>query len=254
LNELVSGKAKIALREIGLTEYETRAYLFLLQMGVTTASRISEHANVPYSKVYEVLNSLEKKGWIKTHSGRPRRYYPRSPAEALEAARLRLVNMMETWRKSVLEELQPLYDKGEVREKPDVWILRGESDAVAKLKEIIRNAESELMIAAPALTKPLVDAVLPILMKLIDTNVRLFIMLSRNQNLDLRNLPKFGEVRVRDNIFGGGIIADGREALLILGEKRPSLIIWSDHLGLVKFAKDYFQYLWNTAEKFEGTL
>jgi sugar-specific transcriptional regulator TrmB len=245
----VSERAKTALREIGLTEYETRAYLHLLRVGMTTASQISKNTDIPYSKIYEVLNSLERKGWIETRSGRPRRYYPKPPVEALEATRLRLEKTMKDWWKSVLEELQPLYDKREIREKPDVWILRGEFDAIAKLKDLIGNAESELMVAIPALTKPLVTAVLPLFRNLIDASVRLFIMVSRDQNLDLKALSKTGEVRLRDNMFGGGIIADGREALLILGEKKPSLIIWSDHLGLVKFAKDYFQHLWNTAEK-----
>jgi len=249
LTEPVSEKAKTMLRDIGLTGYETRAYLYLLQTGVTTASQISENTDVPYSKIYQVLNSLEKKGWIETRSSRPRRYYPKPPVEALEATRLRLENRMKSWRKSVLEELQPLYDKREIREKPDVWILRGEFDAIAKLKELIANAENELMVAMPVLSKPLVSAVLPTLRKLVDANVRLFFMVSRGQNLNLEDLSKIGEVRVRDSMFGGGVIADSREAFLILGEKKPSLIIWSDHLGLVKFAKDYFQHLWNTAEK-----
>lgn len=56
------------------------------------------------------------------------------------------------------------------------------------------------------------------------------------------------EVRVRDHMFGGGVIVDSKEALLLLGEEKPTLVIWSDHMGLVKFAKDYFQYLWNSSE------
>ncbi|KPV64026.1 MAG: hypothetical protein AOA66_0477 [Candidatus Bathyarchaeota archaeon BA2] len=34
---------------------------------------------------------------------------------------------------------------------------------------------------------------------------------------------------------------DSREALLFLGEGKPSLVIWSNHMGLVKFARDYFR-------------
>jgi sugar-specific transcriptional regulator TrmB len=253
LTEPVSEKAKKALRELGLTEYETRAYLHLIGIGATTASQISENTDIPYSKIYVVLNSLEKKGWTETRSGRPRRYYPKPPVEAFEATKLRLENKMIGWRKPVVEELQPLYDRREIREKPDVWILRGEFDAIAKLKDLVGNAESELMVAIPTLTKPLLTAVLPLFGNLVDTSVRLSIMVSRDQNLDLKALLKTGEVRLRDNLFGGGIIADGREALLILGEKKPSLIIWSDHIGLVKFAKDYFQYLWVTAEGIDNT-
>ena len=249
MTEPVSDRARTALREIGLTEYESRAYLFLIGKGATTASRISENTDVPYSKIYEVLNSLDKKGWLETKSGRPKRYYPKPPAEALEATRLRIQNTMNTWRRSVLDELQPLYDKREIREKPDVWILRGEFDTIAKLKDVIGNAEDELMIAIPPLTKQLLGAVVPTLISLLETNMRVSLMITADQKAILEALPKIGEVRVRDSMFGGGIVADGREAILILGERKPSLIIWSDHLGLVKFAKDYFQHLWNTARK-----
>jgi len=46
------------------------------------------------------------------------------------------------------------------------------------------------------------------------------------------------------------VIADGREAILVLGEGKPSLTMWSDHSGLVKFAKGYFRNLWETAERY----
>jgi hypothetical protein len=50
-------------------------------------------------------------------------------------------------------------------------------------------------------------------------------------------------------MFGGGIITDGKEAILFLGEEKPSLVIWSNHVGLVQFARDYFEFLWNSSKK-----
>jgi sugar-specific transcriptional regulator TrmB len=245
----ISEKAKNALRQAGLTDYETRAYLYLLQVGVTTASQISSETDVPYSKIYEVLNSLERKGWVETQTDRPRKYYPKSPSEALDATRLRLENMMKSWRNMVLDELQPLYDKREIREKPDVWILRGEFDALAKLKDLVGNAKTELMFAVPPLTESILNAVTPLFGELLGASVKVQIMVSKDLNLDVEPLSRIYDVRRKDSMFGGGVIADGREALLILGENKPSLMIWSDHSGLVKFAKDYFEHLWNSAEK-----
>lgn len=242
------------LRQMGLTEYETRIYLALLEIGATTARRLSEHANVPYSKIYEVLNSLEEKGWVQAQTGRPRRYYPKPPVEALEATKIRLENMMRDWEKSISAELQPLYDKMEIREKPEIWILRGEFNTIAKIREMTENVKTDLMIAIPVLVEPVVNAVTPAFGKLIDSDVRLLVMLSKNVDKRLLNqISKVAEVRVRERMFGGGLIADGREAILILGEEKPSLVIWSDHIGLVKFAKDYFNHLWNTADKISGT-
>ena len=102
LSTRVSEEAKKVLHEIGLTEYETRAYLTLLEHGVMTASGVSEFGGVPYSKVYETLNSLERKGWIEVEHGRPSRYFPKAPSEALEAARLRLTDMVNGWKHIVM--------------------------------------------------------------------------------------------------------------------------------------------------------
>jgi len=62
-------------------------------------------------------------------------------------------------------------------------------------------------------------------------------------------LKRYGvnELRIRDHMFGGGVISDGKEALLFLGEDKPSLVIWSNHIGLVGFAREYFQFLWDSS-------
>jgi len=243
----VSEEAKKVLREVGLTDYETRAYLILLERGVMAASEVSEHGGVPYSKVYETLNSLERKGWIEAERGRPSRYFPKSPSEALDAARLRLEDMVGSWRRVVLGELQPLYERRELLEKPDIWILRGEFSVLAKLREMLSDAKKELMVAAPPFAKNFVDAIVSMLSQLRDIGINVQVMVTREW--DVEKIAKVGEVRVRDGLFGGGVIVDGKEALLLLGEDKPTLVIWSNHMGLVKFARDYFQYLWSSSEE-----
>ncbi|MQY61893.1 helix-turn-helix domain-containing protein [archaeon] len=248
----VSEDAKKVLREVGLREYETRAYLTLLERGAMTASEVSEHGGVPYSKVYEILNSLERKGWIEVERGRPSRYFPKAPSESLEAAKLRLEDMVNSWKRVVMGELQPLYEKRELMEKPDIWILRGEFSILAKLREMLDAAHNELMIAVPVFAKGFVDASVSVLAQVRDSGVRVQIMMAEGEHIE--KISKVGEARVRDNLFGGGVIVDGKEALLFLGEadtKRSYsglLVIWSNHIGLVKFAREYFQLLWDTAK------
>ena len=123
-----------------------------------TASEVSEYGAVPYSKVYETLNSLEKKGWIEVERGRPSRYFAKAPSESLEAAKLRLEGMVNGWKHVVLGELQPLYEKRELLEKPDIWSLRGEFSILAKLREMLDVAKNELMIAVPAFAKLFVES------------------------------------------------------------------------------------------------
>lgn len=246
---VISQDARRVLRELGLTDYETRAYLALLEKGVLTASQVSENSGVPYSKIYETLTSLERKGWIETKRGRPGRYYPKPPSEALTTAKLQLEEKVKTWEKTITSELQPFYEKREFREKPDIWILRGEFSTIAKLTETLDKTRSELMVAAPFLPKALADSIMPVLKRLQSMNIKILFMISKQAtDWNLKELEKVAEVRVRDQMFGGGVIVDGKEAILFLGEEKPTLVIWANHLGLVQFAKDYFQHLWNSSK------
>jgi sugar-specific transcriptional regulator TrmB len=248
--DVISQDARKVLKELGLTDYETRSYLALLERGVLTASQVSENSEVPYSKIYETLTSLERKGWIETEHGRPARYYPKAPSEALATMKLHLEDRVKTWEKTILEELEPFYEHREIREKPDIWILRGELNTLAKLKEMVEKTKNELMIAAPILPRALAEVAESTITQLNSANVKEFFMATKKaKDWNLKRLTEVAEVRVRDRMFGGGAIADGKEAMLFLGEDKPTLVIWSNHLGLVQFAIEYFQYLWDSSEK-----
>jgi hypothetical protein len=96
----------------------------------------------------------------------------------------------------------------------------------------------------------LADSIFPVLKRLQGENVKiLFMATRRSEGWDLGELESVAEVKVRDEMFGGGVIVDGKEAILFLGGEKSNLVIWSSHIGLVQFAKDYFQYLWNSSEK-----
>lgn len=99
MSEIAGEEVKVTLKDMGLTEYEIEAYTHLLKSGLSAASQISENANIPYSKIYEVLNSLEHNGWIKSQGGRPRLYYPKSPREALEETKLRMEDRVKVCKR-----------------------------------------------------------------------------------------------------------------------------------------------------------
>ncbi len=79
----MSGEVRTALATLGLTDYEIRTYLALLEQGPLTALQISSDSGIPYSRVYDVLKSLEKKQFVTAGRGRPTLYVAKSPDEAL---------------------------------------------------------------------------------------------------------------------------------------------------------------------------
>lgn len=244
----VSGKAREELREMGLGAYEIDAYLILLEHGQLTAMEVSESASVPYSKIYEVLNSLKEKGWVKSSESRPFKYHPVSPVEALAFTRHKFDDKYQTWEHSVAEELQPLYEKRELVERPDILILHGQQAILAKLEEVVKKAAKEVMVAAPAFAKPIVASADELFEELRNTVcVKLLVAGKVGDWVSLKKAIGVNELRVRDHMFGGGVIADGKEAMLFLGEDKPSLVIWSNHGGLVGFAREYFQFLWDSS-------
>ena len=242
-------ETRLALREMGLNAYEIDTYLVLLEKGQITAMEISEQANVPYSKMYEVLNSLKEKGWIKTNEGRPSKYYPVPPLEATRFTKLRLEDRYTKWENMIAETLQPLYEKKELVERPDILILRGQQAVLNKIEEVVKKASVEIVIAAPKFAKPVITLAEPILEGGLKKTVTIKLMAAgkKNEWLFIKKLG-LGELRTREHMFGGGIIADGKEAMLFLGEEKPSLVIWSNHVGLVGFAREYFQFLWDSSE------
>jgi len=247
-NVPISENTREILREMGLNAYETDAYIALLEYGQRTAMEISREAHIPYSKIYEALNSLKEKGWVKSSENRPFKYYPVPPLDAATSTKLRLEDKYQRWENTLAEELQPLYEKRELVERPDILILRGQEAVFAKFGDVLKKAAKEIMIAAPEFAKAIVvsgDLVFGGLKK--NLSLKLMVAGKAADWLFLKKLTGVNEFRVRDKMFGGGIIADEKEAMLFLGEEKPSLVIWSNHVGLVRFARDYFQFLWDSS-------
>jgi HTH-type transcriptional regulator, sugar sensing transcriptional regulator len=246
----IDENTKETLRELGLNAYEVDAYVALLESGQMTAMEISREAKVPYSKIYDVLNSLKEKGWIKSSETRPFKYYPVSPMEATAFTKQRLEDKYQGWEQTVSETLQPLYEKRELVERPDILILHGQQAIVTKLEEVLKKANKEIMIAAPTFAKPIIASADQLFVSLKKTvTVKVMAAGKSGDWKDLKRVTGINELRFRDHMFGGGVIADGKEAMLFLGEDKPSLVIWSNHVGLVGFAREYFQFLWDSSAK-----
>lgn len=53
-----------SLMDLGLSEYEVRCFVALTQLSEATAKEISQVADVPQSRVYDVANQLHERGLV----------------------------------------------------------------------------------------------------------------------------------------------------------------------------------------------
>ena len=62
------------LMDHGLTEYQARVYLTLLDLGTATASQVTPHARVPRTRIYATMSQLHEKGLVEIVPETPLRY------------------------------------------------------------------------------------------------------------------------------------------------------------------------------------
>ena len=246
----LSERAIRSLEGLGLTGSEIKAYVALLRGGTMTASDVSREARIPYSKVYDALESLHSRGLVEEQKNRPIVYTAKPPDTALEELRSRQETELKEKEQVALEELMGVYVSRGEQEKPDIWIMRGTNEILSRVKNLLLNCRAELLIALPAQLAPFTDRIEPLMGALKEKGAKCLILTSPDMPKEAsERLAKYAEVRTRKTMYGGGLISDSREVVLLLGGGEQGglpLAIWASHHGLASFAKDYFEFLWDS--------
>lgn len=252
----ISDKTRKSLDKVGLTSYEIRTFSSLLRSGELTAADLSQKSGVPYSKIYEVLGTLEEKNWVGSDDSRPTKYLAKSPATALGTTKQKLDTEFKENQTIILNELIPLYEKSGTSERPDIWVLSGALNIASKVLEMVESCKNEVMIAIPKASEDLVKQALPKLRLLHDKGVNITILTSDSMDKDsLKAIARVTNVKVKKGLFGGGIICDKRFVVILLGPEigdatsADVVAIWADHAGLAGFAREYFEYLLKDSRK-----
>lgn len=143
-------------RYFSLNLYEVKIWAALLSRGVSTAGELSDIANVPRSRSYDVLESLEKKGFVVMKLGKPIKYLAVPPQEVLERvkknmkdeANEKITRLDDLKNTEILNELNALHTQGvELIEPTDLsGSLRGRHNLYNHLELTIRTAEESVVI------------------------------------------------------------------------------------------------------------
>lgn len=245
---IIGEQAVSRLRSLGLTMTEAEVYLALLK-GDADAKSLSVSSGVPYSKMHTVLGGLVEKKLVVRIGRGPAIYSCREPGEALQDyKRMRIADLEEKIKEAEVE-LSKLRTEA-TSERPDIWIIKGQEKILMRSYDAINDAKVEAKVALPSFPQLLTSALVPVMKRLKAENIKIKLLLpSSVQPDDVKKLVAFGEVRLRDKMFGGGIIIDDREALLLVSAEgdTQNIAIWSNHLGIVQLAAAYFDNLWTSS-------
>ena len=218
------------LRKIfDLNLYEVKVWTALLSRGTSTAGELSNISDVPRSRTYDILESLEKKGFIVMKLGKPIKFIALKPEEVVERVKKNLmVTAQERTKRldslngdEVLNELHILFTQGiKFVEPTDMsGSLRGRQNIYNHLDMIIRDAEKTITIVTTAegLNRKF-EALMPSLEKCKKRGVKIRIASSIDKNnLKIaRDFKRIAEVRDMQNIKARFIIIDSNQLMFML--------------------------------------
>lgn len=239
-----------ALKQLGLTEYETQAYLALVDGGQMSASDVSMKSKVPFSRIYDVLGMLEEKQFIQVQKGRPKKIVAKAPSEVIRLIRLDWEDRLKKSSKVVVEELQPLFEKETKATTRDVWIIHGRAAILAKAMEMLEAAKEEVLLSLPSFDLSAGDAD-TIIERVLEMKAGVRILTSSIPDSLKELIPDKFEVRTRDRVFGVGLVVDQRDTLIMLagGEKSDEFLgIYSSHNIFAAMSSSYFESLWKDSD------
>lgn len=150
-----------SLTDLGLSEYEARAYRALLQTGPTTAKELSRVSDVPMGRIYDVLNSIEQYNLVRSQAAsRPKKYVAVEPDTALDRLledKRRELDAKVSQYESIASELTNELELSEPVEESFWTVAIGAEEAVDLLAERIATADTSISMMASTFTEQFLD-------------------------------------------------------------------------------------------------
>jgi sugar-specific transcriptional regulator TrmB len=141
-----------SLRDLGLSEYEARAYRALLTTGPTTAKELSQVSDVPMGRIYDVLNSIEQYNLVRSQSAsRPKKYVAVEPDTALDRLledKRRELSEKERQYENIVDELVGSLDTSDTVEERFWTAAVGPTETADLMIERIAAADDRVLMVA----------------------------------------------------------------------------------------------------------
>jgi len=245
---IASAKVMDALKGIGLNLYERRLWVALLARGTSTAGELSEIANVPRSRSYDVLQSLADKGFVVVQTGKPIKYVTVSPEEALERAKKKLEEDLMAMQERIddlkespiVDELNGVFKQGMKIISPEdmTGALKGKYSVSQQLETMFRDANQKInIVTTPDGLAQLLTNHLDTLKKAKERGVNIKIAASeiKKSSDAIKTLGSIAELRSVNAkeipVSGRFFVVDGKQLAFALTDSKvhstQDMVLWS---------------------------
>jgi sugar-specific transcriptional regulator TrmB len=257
------------LQDIGLNAYEAAAYLSLLKLGVSEARAIYRDSEVPYGKIYTVLEALAGKGFVEVQASRPKKFRAVDPELALDVffeKRKSEIEREMAVLKGIVEEAKQALKAVQVQKRKDevFWTTAITESEIKKFAtSIYGEVKTSICVIPPIFGMPVIACLIPEITRAIDRGVKIRLMvsprfraltslLSRQEDETLGKLKKGLDVRLFQTFNSCFGVVD--DSIVVLFQPHPKdrdrvlSVVKIRDIGLAKNLKEEFEILWNEGE------
>jgi sugar-specific transcriptional regulator TrmB len=234
-----------------LNIYETKVWLALLTRGISSAGEIAEASSVPRSRTYDVLESLEKRGFAIEKLGKPVKYLAVKPSVVIE----KLKNNTMKYAEEKVEILSKLKDTKEYEELQTLHTtgiepmknhelsssIKGRSNLYSQLRDTMESAESSVYLATSSyelMSKQKMFS--EVFAKLKKRNVDIKVIISDDESEVKKLVKKFNVPIKSKHINSRFLMTDRKELIFTL---KPTNV-----------HEDYDYAFWINSEYFTNSL
>ncbi|MEM5773240.1 MAG: helix-turn-helix domain-containing protein [Candidatus Aenigmatarchaeota archaeon] len=247
------------LKQLGLGEYEARAYTELVLLGPSSANDLSKVAEIPRSKIYEVLESLMSKQMVEVFEEKPKLFRALNSNVVIK----NLIDEKEQQLKAIKEKANSLISQlkafGRKEELAEgIWEQNGEKaiEALNKLAEMFERANKYTISITRdfSLSPTLREAIKSCLRR----KVKVMMISMGITKENFYGAKWYCEQKIPIRVFETKIhprilVVDGKEVAIRLdsnpvARKFKFRTIWSNEPSFVAVMDSYMKNLWKMAK------
>lgn len=226
----VEDRVVAAMKELGFTVTDAKAYVALLKNHPATGYELAARSGVPRSAVYNVLKRLEGLGLVTAVQEKPAKYRPLPPEHLLELVESRFNRTLDDLRESLEGLASPTTEAA-------TWTVQGYNAMLEQARSLVEGASTSLY---GSLWRREAERLLPSLHRAVNKNAEV-VLFSFNPlpegtghhysyQIDERSLESYWAHKII-------LIADGARALIGSAEEtEDNRVVVTEEAALVEMA------------------
>jgi len=234
------------LEKIGLTRNESTIYISLLKLGITSVQNLVKESELHRSRVYDSLESLQRKGLVSFIIKDYKKYFQAVKPEKL----LDYIDEQKEIIKKILPDLKEI--EGLKREEISASVYKGKEGLKTIHSEMLKEGKDIMVLGAKALIYSELEYFIPNFEReRIKKGMNWICLWDKEEykkritnkiSIKERVLPKGFDSNSVINIFGNKI------AIVLWKEKYPSGFM-IDNKDIADSFRKYFELLWKISKK-----